>query len=90
MDGKLDGYKLDRFKLLDLVESGGVQMDEKELQQILPITVQVIYSKSDSDYCCSDGKFMTCLSFKLDQGEEIEGRTMLTNEQTSCINDTFV
>ena len=41
MDGKLDGFKLDRFKLFDLFEWAEIGKDEEELQKILPITVYV-------------------------------------------------
>ena len=41
MDGKLDGYKLDRFKLFDLFEWAENSKDEAKLQKILPIIIQV-------------------------------------------------
>ena len=59
MDGKLDGYKLDRYKLLDLIEWAVSSEPETELQKILPITVQLfvwgpgekIFSETNSHVC---------------------------------------
>ena len=46
MDGKLDGYKLDRYELLDLVELGH-RRNDKLLSETEPITLQVIEHSFD-------------------------------------------
>ena len=48
MDGKLDGYKLDRYELLDLVEWGH-RRNDKLLSETEPITLQVIEHSFDHE-----------------------------------------